>query len=97
MRDGEDGAVAVFDPARLRRILVPRLMAARLVVVLDVLTQKIAEMRFAPRDDVVGALAADAPMTRSAYGFCQGARLALSMRSRRNAKKSVTALVRDAL
>ena len=57
VRDRDGGAVAVLDIARFRRVAVQRLMAARLVVVLDVLTKHVAEVVFAPRDDVVGALA----------------------------------------
>jgi len=61
VRDGVDGAVAVFDGARLRRVAVQRLMAARAVVVRDILAEELAQVRFVQRHQVVRELAPDAP------------------------------------
>ena len=60
VRDGVDGAVAVQNVARLRRIAVERLVAARAVVVLDILSQGLAQVRFVERDEVIRAFTPDA-------------------------------------
>ena len=60
MRDGVDGAVAVFDGARFRRVAMQRHVEARRVVVLDVRAQHAPHMLLPPRDDVVRALTPDA-------------------------------------
>ena len=77
MRERVDGAIAVIDGARLRRVAVERLMASRVVVVRDVLIEDLAQVRLVQRHQVVGALAADAADDALAYGFCQGECLAL--------------------
>ena len=59
-RLGDDRALArSFDPARLWRVAVERLMWARAMVILEVRTEDAEQMSLAQHDHMIEALASD--------------------------------------
>jgi hypothetical protein len=63
--------------APIGAVVVEGLMRAGGVVVGEIPTQQTSEMPFVDHNDVIEAFASIDPMTRSAKGFCQGARGAM--------------------
>ena len=52
---------APLDPSRNWRVAAKRLMSTRFVVIVDILEQGAQQMLLPQRDNVIGALAPDAP------------------------------------
>jgi hypothetical protein len=66
--------VGVLHESRLRGVLVEGEVRSGTVVVDEVVAQQATQMGVVKHHHVVEALAAQVPMTRSTYGFCQGDR-----------------------